>query len=462
MGTTRGGSFRHKGEQADKNICLPISVRSPKHTGRLSSSMEFQPSVCVPSIDPPTSSNSEDQRRQSKNNLNSTVLAKKTVVFVAADYVNNRSLDPSDCQSTLPRPLFPPSSAQLALDGVEFERQLLRTRGFSESLITTLLQSRKQSTTQIYTRIWKKFLQFHTVPHTAEVPIIPILEFLQKGKDLGLAVNTLRVQISALGALYGHNIAGNKWITRFITACERIAPIHIPSVPTWDLNLVLDALTVDPFEPIDTIPFKYLALKMALLVSLTSARRVGDIQALSIDPPFFQEYQDRLVLKPDPAYLPKVATKYHRSQEILLPTFYKNPSTPEEQKFHTLDVKRTVLKCIERSNSWRQSRALFVSFQGCKKGYGVTKSTISRWIREAIRLAYSAKNEDPPGNIRAHSTRAMATSWAEKGDVPIETICKAAVWSSPSTFYKHYRLDLSSTSDLSFGRTILGTVVPPR
>ncbi|XP_073413338.1 uncharacterized protein [Dendrobates tinctorius] len=463
MGTTSGGSLCHEGEQTDKNICFPVSVRSPRHTGCPPSLMEVQTGIRLPSIDSPATGDSEDQRGQGESNLDSTILAQETVVLMATNYVSDRSLGPPfDSQPTLPRPFLPPPSGQLTLDGMEFERQLLRSRGFSETLIATLLQSRKPSTTQIYTRIWKKFLQFHIAPHTAEVQIVPILEFLHRGKDLGLAVNTLKVQVSALGALYGHNIAGNKWISLFIAACERITPVHIPTIPTWDLNLVLDALTGEPFEPIDTISLKYLSFKTALLVALTSARRVGDIQALSIDPPFFQVYQDRLLLKPDPSYLPKVSTKYHRAQEILLPTFFEDPSTPEEQKFHTLDVRRTVLKYIERSRSWRQCRALFVSFQGHKKGYRVTKSTISRWIREAIRLAYSAKNENPPESIRAHSTRAMATSWAERGDVPIETICKAAIWSSPSTFYNHYRLDLSSTADLSFGRTILSTVVPPR
>ncbi|CAJ0931555.1 unnamed protein product [Ranitomeya imitator] len=107
--------------------------------------------------------------------------------------------------------------------------------------------------------------------------------------------------------------------------------------------------------------------------------------------------EDKIVLKPDPAYLPKVATKFHRSQEIYLPSFYENPGSEEEKKYHTLDNQ--------------------------KKGSGVTKNSIARWIREAICLAYSARGVTPPEGIRAHSTRAMASSWAEKADVPIEMIC---------------------------------------
>ncbi|CAJ0942035.1 unnamed protein product [Ranitomeya imitator] len=94
---------------------------------------------------------------------------------------------------------------------------------------------------------------------------------------------------------------------------------------------------------------------------------------------------------------------------------------------------------------------------GHKKGHGVTRATISRWIRDAICLAYTSKGEIPPVGIKAHSTRAMASSWAEQADVPIHLICKAATWSTPSTFYNHYRLDLSTSSDLTFDRAVLNT-----
>ncbi|CAJ0929554.1 unnamed protein product [Ranitomeya imitator] len=95
--------------------------------------------------------------------------------------------------------------------------------------------------------------------------------------------------------------------------------------------------------------------------------------------------------------------------------------------------------------------------RGHGKGHGVTKATLSRWIREAIHLAYSSKVKDPPEGLKAHSARAVSSSWAENKDISIELICKAATWSSPSTFYRHYRLDLSSASDLAFGRAVLST-----
>ena len=54
--------------------------------------------------------------------------------------------------------------------------------------------------------------------------------------------------------------------------------------PQWDLVLVLRALSKAPFEPLDQVPLKVLSAKVALLLALTSAKRVSDLSALSVAP----------------------------------------------------------------------------------------------------------------------------------------------------------------------------------
>ncbi|CAJ0923773.1 unnamed protein product [Ranitomeya imitator] len=44
---------------------------------------------------------------------------------------------------------------------------------------------------------------------------------------------------------------------------------------------------------------------------------------------------DRVVLRPDPAYLPKVASDFHRSQEIVLPSFLPNPASQRRKRSFT-------------------------------------------------------------------------------------------------------------------------------
>ncbi|XP_071983916.1 uncharacterized protein [Engystomops pustulosus] len=159
------------------------------------------------------------------------------------------------------------------------------------------------------------------------------------------------------------------------------------------------------------------------------------------------------------AYFDTALTE-HRNQEIILPTFC-HPKNPVEEKWHLLDVRRTVLKYLEASNPWRKDLNLFVQFAGRNKGKKASKATIGRWITDTIKECYKIKGVPLPLSVKAHSTRAMSTSWAEKGGASIEEICKATTWSTNVTFAKHYRLNVLAAKDLAFGRKVLQAVVPP-
>lgn len=59
-------------------------------------------------------------------------------------------------------------------------------------------------------------------------------------------------------------------------------PTPVKRVPTWDLAIVLRALTKEPFEPMATISLKLLSIKTLFLVAVTSARRLSEFGALRI------------------------------------------------------------------------------------------------------------------------------------------------------------------------------------
>lgn len=52
--------------------------------------------------------------------------------------------------------------------------------------------------------------------------------------------------------------------------------------PSWDLVLVLDALSVSLFKPVVKIDFRILSFKMALPLALASVKRVSEIHTLSV------------------------------------------------------------------------------------------------------------------------------------------------------------------------------------
>lgn len=102
--------------------------------------------------------------------------------------------------------------------------------------------------------------------------IVSILKFLQKGADKGLAVSTLKVQVAALGVYLERSISSETLVTRFFRALTRSRPAPAKHFPNWDLSVVLQALTKEPFEPLQEISLGNLTLKTLFLVAITSAK----------------------------------------------------------------------------------------------------------------------------------------------------------------------------------------------
>lgn len=89
----------------------------------------------------------------------------------------------------------------------------------------------------------------------------------------------------------------------------------------------------------------------------------------------------------------------------------------------------------------------------------MSSSAISAAIRSCIREAYAALGLTPPVGIVAHSTRSVATSAAFANHASAEEICRAAAWSSLSTFIRHYKINTRDSADAAFGRRVLQHVI---
>ncbi len=88
---------------------------------------------------------------------------------------------------------------------------------------------------------------------------------------------------------------------------------------------------------------------------------------------------------------------------------------------------------------------LFVCFGPPNKGSPATKQRMSKWVVEAISLAYESVGQPSPMAVRSHLARSMAASKALIPGVALQEVCDAAGWSSPQTFIRLYSLDLDST-----------------
>ena len=225
--------------------------------------------------------------------------------------------------------------------------------------------------------------------------------------------------------------------------------------PQWCLSLVLHCLSRPPFESLANTSEYLLSLKMLFLVAITSARRASELAAFRIDPPFLQFHPDKVTLFPDVSFL---SSTFYLSQPIILSTFFPSPTTDLERSVHLLDVRRALSFYISRTSFFRKSKRLFISPHPPHRGSHVSSQTISRWLVSTIKLAYQIPKQ-PFDRIKAHSTRATATSAAFLRGVSPLDICKAATWSTPSTFAAQYRLDLRAKADTSFGQAVISSIM---
>ncbi|KAL0159107.1 hypothetical protein M9458_047183, partial [Cirrhinus mrigala] len=169
----------------------------------------------------------------------------------------------------------PPAGAVEAL-GVASEGAHLLASGLSTEVVETILQ-------KLYA-LNKTQLTVQSVQLSAR-----------------LTHSTLKVYVAAIAAYHaplgGLSVGKDPLVTRFLRGALRLRPPVRPRVPSWDLP---------PFEPVEEISDRFLSIKTVLLFALSSLKRVGDLQALSVASSFldFAPGLSKAFLYPRPGYIP--------------------------------------------------------------------------------------------------------------------------------------------------------------
>lgn len=233
--------------------------------------------------------------------------------------------------------------------------------------------------------------------------------------------------------------------------------------PRWDLQLVLQALRGAPFEPLSSRRLGWLTWKTAFLLAVSTAKRVSEIQAFSKADRYYSDTPDGIRLRLNPFFMPKVMKDDYREQEMFITPFCPRRDSTSTQSFYLVCPCRAIRKYVEATQSFRKSDQLLVCYSGPNKGKGATKMTIARWVRRCIQEAYKAVGREPPQGVKAHSTRAVAASWAQFNNTSLLDICKTASWSSSCTFATYYQLNLAGNSSTArFAANVLQSVLEGR
>ncbi len=151
----------------------------------------------------------------------------------------------------------------------------------------TIASARAPATRKLYSSKWGVFESWCLTRAIDPVncPVGPVLEFLQERLKVGAAATTLRVYVAAIAAqreLDEVPLGRHRMVSAFMRGVRCLRPVRPTAVPSWDLSVVLEGLVTAPFEPLESASERILTLKVALLLTLTSLKRVGDLQAFSV------------------------------------------------------------------------------------------------------------------------------------------------------------------------------------
>ncbi len=239
------------------------------------------------------------------------------------------------------------------------EGDQLRHAGLSANVVETILSARAPSTRRSYAFKWHIFKNWCKAHHVDPVhcQVVSVLEFLQEKLSSGTCPGTLKVYVAAISACHvmidGVSVGKCPLVARFIQGATWIRSPTRATVPSWDLAIVLEGLVCTPFEPLESVPVRFLTLKMFSLMAITYLKRIGDLQALSISPSSldFAPGLVKVILHPHPNYLLKVP--FSTMNPVVLEAFSHPPfTTPEQERLHLLCPVRALQTYVHRTSQW--------------------------------------------------------------------------------------------------------------
>ncbi len=410
--------------------------------------------ICVPPSEPTSTDTVQDQGGRGAGLVSGSILAQQDLVPGTHAPRDSPSLANSSEEgsafSETGHPMAPaPGPVETPRMVPGWDAEVLAD--LPQEVALTITSARAPSTRRAYTLKWNLFVEWCS-SHQEDprrCSIRAVLSFLQQGLERRLSPSTLKVYVAAISAYHdpveGKSVGKHNLVVRFLRGARRLNPPRPPSLPSWDLALVLRALITAPFEPLQSVELKFLSMKTLLLTALASIKRVGDLQAFSVDDSCLQfgPADSSATLRPRPGYVPKVPTTPFRDQVVNLQAL---PPEEADPALALLCPVRALRQYTDRTQSFRTSEQLFVCYGGQQKGKAVSKQRMAHWIVDAITLAYEAQGVPCPLRLRAHSTRGVASSWALARGASLADICRAAGWATPNTFARFYSLRVEPVS----------------
>ena len=454
------------GQSVNRSVCdlpqreaAPVLLASPGSPGRLrgcvSPSLGRPGSVRVPSL---CSGRSGDRPRPTvvacRDDSGRSSLAREGVVrrlAASTDPTTPGSALLGQAASATPLQSVPSRRPRAEASLVETLKRHYRKSGFSGRAARVLSGVLRESSSRLYQSRWKIFCGWcrgrGVAPVNATVPVV--VDFLiHLRQDKGLSVSAVKGYCSALNsmlALKGLDLAASREITTLLRSFARsVNPVELRP-PAWDISLVLQSLTGAPYEPLRTCEERFLAQKTLFLLALASAKRIGELHALSYRVSHTRDWGEVSF-----AFVTGFVAKT-QDPSSLAPRFegFSVPALPNARKNRNgrlLCPVRAVKVYLDRTASHRpRCERLFVTAGRSKKE--IAKTTVSFWLRKTISRAYELSGTALPVPApRARETRGIAPSILFRKNFAVDQVLKAGTWRRHTTFTRHYLRDIAHKS----------------
>ncbi len=234
-----------------------------------------------------------------------------------------------------------------------------------------------------------------------------VVTFLTSLYESGLSYSSLNVARSSLASFVvlsdsAHTVGTHPLIVRFLKGVFGERPPEPRYEFIWDVKIVLNFLR--KWSPHGMLTLKQLTLKLVMLIALVTAQRSQTIHKLHLD---------NLTLNSSTAIF-SITDKVKQSRPGM-------PGVTVSLTAYPMDKRLCVVTYLEhyifKTRALRDCNGAFENrlFISYKKPYAaVSKDTVSRWIHVVMKLAGVDVSQYKP-----HSTRAAATSAANKLGVPV-------------------------------------------
>ena len=413
--------------------------------------------ICLPSfLDDLTSAPKAETVHKLPDHTNSSILAPETMVRgTPGTSGGGPSISSKEDRPSQATPLQQASSEppRLRADCVESLKLSAKHVGLSSAVAGQLALCRRKSTRLNYQAKWATYRSWcRSKGHSISRPSIPkvadYLLFLRKKRFL--SANAIAGHRSMLSSVFRYTfpeISSNPVLKDLIRSFKVERPIVPSHAPPWDLTKVLKFLASSAFEPLEQAPLRELTKKVLFLTSLATAKRVGELQAVSKKVSFAGNDVHL-------SYLPEFRAKTESEANPLPRSFVVKSlsdfvgNLPEELLLCPVRALRIYLSRTE--NLKPHPRSLFVSPKITYKS--ISKNAVSFFLREVISQSYSSGPDPGPSvRARAHSIRGMATSTSFLRNFPVSSVLAAACWKSSTVFTSFYLKDVQFSHSDGFG-----------